>query len=48
MIKYETKKLGERRKFPYLEISFGNFRFMIYKLRKKLTIRCEFSRGWDK
>jgi len=48
MIKWETKKLGEKRKFIHLEIILLFFRFSFYKMRDKFSFRIEMQNGWDK
>lgn len=34
-------------KYIYVQKRFGNIRFSLYKLGKKLTIRLEYSIGWE-
>lgn len=38
MIKYETIKYGERRKFRHLTIKLGWIKFIFYQMRKQFKI----------
>ncbi|MHA1437885.1 MAG: hypothetical protein ACTSPD_09940 [Promethearchaeota archaeon] len=45
MTKELTKEL--KKKYPYYVYSLGNFRFAFYKKGKRLTLRFEYSKGWE-
>jgi len=47
-LEVETTNKNRRRNFIHIELSLFIFRIVYYKMRKKLTIRFEISRGWDK